>query len=92
MSVKEPDAFITPNNLYWPAVVVESGWSESRAHLEQDADLWLRGSQGQVRGAIIIKWTKVPHTKTARGDLKVLHLGDNEIRTSQSEVCIYCYI
>ncbi|KAL2821293.1 hypothetical protein BDW59DRAFT_181288 [Aspergillus cavernicola] len=57
---KEPDASFEPRrpppgrSEEWPAVVIESGYSESTAHLRAMADLWISKSGGDVKVAIII--------------------------------------
>ncbi|KAG0134807.1 hypothetical protein HOY82DRAFT_474859, partial [Tuber indicum] len=52
-SGKTPDLAYTPiiNGIRreFPTVVLESGWSESRAQLVRDARVWLEGSAGAVK-------------------------------------------
>jgi hypothetical protein len=85
-SRKEPDYFIIPRGLTLPTVVVESGWSETRAQLERDRDLWLQGGQATVQLVFILKWTKNA-TQQVSGDVKVYDrcpLGN--VQLLQSEV------
>jgi|SRR5271156_1743387 len=57
-SRKEPHQCIRPNGLAMPTVVIESGWWESRPHL-QDMKLWLQGGRGTVQLVFLFKWSKV---------------------------------
>lgn len=38
----------------WPSVVVESGWSESKAKLARDASWWLTSGAGEVKNAVTL--------------------------------------
>ncbi|KAG0641947.1 hypothetical protein HOY80DRAFT_952926 [Tuber brumale] len=40
----------------FPSLVLESGWSEPAGQLHRDATLWQRGSVGQVRVVILVKF------------------------------------
>ncbi|PWY89244.1 hypothetical protein BO70DRAFT_426879 [Aspergillus heteromorphus CBS 117.55] len=57
---KEPDASFRPvhrppgRDQKWPSVVIESGWSESDARLEVDANLWIGRSEGLVQVVIAV--------------------------------------
>lgn len=57
---KKPDQQFAPRHLpagrsdEWPAMVMESGFSESEAQLDGDAKWWMKESKGQVRMAIAI--------------------------------------
>ncbi|CAG8941198.1 unnamed protein product [Penicillium salamii] len=56
-SIKEPDVLIDPfDDLDLPSVVIECGWSESADELEADAEMLLRGSAGQTRVAVLVKF------------------------------------
>jgi hypothetical protein len=62
---KEGDQVFSPaqrwpssNGLSWPTVVIETGVSESRPKLVQDARWWFGSSNGQVRIVILISATK----------------------------------
>ena len=73
-SLKEPDLCIRPVGMALPTIVLESGWSESRAQLYRDRDLWLHGGAGLVQLVIVIKWTKdaVKRVEGVREHLTVL--------------------
>ncbi|KAK2814022.1 hypothetical protein FQN50_000426 [Emmonsiellopsis sp. PD_5] len=55
---KQPDAQYIPRfppqgrSRQWPTIVVETGFSESRPRLDEDAKFWLRESHGDVKIAI----------------------------------------
>ncbi|KAK2798931.1 hypothetical protein FQN50_008662 [Emmonsiellopsis sp. PD_5] len=84
-SRKEPDFCTYPNTLRFPTIVIESGWSESRPTLEQDADLWLKGGQGRLELAIILKWTKIT-AQEVKGDVTVYDLdAGGNVRKLQNE-------
>ncbi|KAE8154410.1 hypothetical protein BDV25DRAFT_135844 [Aspergillus avenaceus] len=55
-SVKQPDHFLRVDTDPGPRIVVESGWSESFSHLQQDKDLWLQGSLSVVL-VILLRWS-----------------------------------
>ncbi|KAJ6189758.1 hypothetical protein N7519_004666 [Penicillium mononematosum] len=62
---KEGDQVFSPaqrwpsgNGLSWPTVVIETGFSESRPKLVQDARWWFGSSNGQVQIVILISITK----------------------------------
>ncbi|PGH27937.1 hypothetical protein AJ80_00191 [Polytolypa hystricis UAMH7299] len=59
-SEKQPDMSIVPDGQHLPSVVVESGWSESFAKLHRNMRLWLVGGAGEVKLALLLKWTKTP--------------------------------
>ncbi|KAL1847161.1 hypothetical protein Plec18170_008725 [Paecilomyces lecythidis] len=83
-SRKEPDAHIIPLSLDMPTVVVESGWSESRAQLHRDRDLWLIG--GRVNVVIVIKWVKNSSNEVA-GDIGVFDVdSQGAVRCLQQQV------
>ncbi|GAD96220.1 predicted protein [Paecilomyces variotii No. 5] len=83
-SRKEPDAHIIPLSLDMPTVVVESGWSESRAQLHRDRDLWLIG--GRVNVVIVIKWVKNCSNEVA-GDIGVFDVdSQGAVRCIQQQV------
>ncbi|KAJ9249265.1 hypothetical protein DTO027B5_8240 [Paecilomyces variotii] len=83
-SRKEPDAHIIPLSLDMPTVVVESGWSESRAQLQRDRDLWLIG--GRVNVVIVIKWVKNSSNEVA-GDIAVFDLdSQGAVRCLQQQI------
>ncbi|KAJ9216105.1 hypothetical protein DTO166G4_2349 [Paecilomyces variotii] len=83
-SRKEPDAHIIPLSLDMPTVVVESGWSESRAQLQRDRDLWLIG--GRVNVMIVIKWVKSSSNEVA-GDIAVFDLdSQGAVRCLQQQI------
>lgn len=86
-SRKEPDAHIIPLSLDMPTVVVESGWSESRAQLHRDRDLWLIG--GRVNVVIVIKWVENSSNEVA-GDIAVFDLdSQGAVRCLQQQVTIF---
>jgi hypothetical protein len=86
-SRKEPDQCITPAGMYLPTIVVESGWSESRANLHRDRDLWLYGGYGSVQLILIIKWNKNVTYRTVRGDIEVFELdAQGNVHSLQTEV------
>ena len=69
-----------------PTLVVESGWSESRAHLREDRNLWLIGGAGSVQVVLVMKWTKNA-AKEVKGDIGVFDLDPfGNVRTLQQEV------
>lgn len=55
---KRPDTSYQPVDLpagrsdQWPSLVIEAGWSETRARLERDARWWICASNGDVKGVI----------------------------------------
>ncbi|OKL59168.1 hypothetical protein UA08_05807 [Talaromyces atroroseus] len=55
---KRPDTSYQPVYLpsgrsdKWPSLVIEAGWSETRAKLEHDARWWIGASKGDVKGVI----------------------------------------
>jgi hypothetical protein len=57
---KVPDASWVPRwhgadlNRYWPSMVVEVAFTETRAHLEDDIRFWLKESKGDVKVAVSI--------------------------------------
>lgn len=51
-------------------IPLEAGWSETRPRLYADRDLWLRGTSGQMRLVLLVKWTKHARTDTVTGDLE----------------------
>ncbi|KAB8277358.1 hypothetical protein BDV30DRAFT_205038 [Aspergillus minisclerotigenes] len=62
---KEPAACYRPRTLppertrkWWPTLVVESGWYESLAHLQMDANIWIGRSEANVKVVILISMTK----------------------------------
>ncbi|KAG0136444.1 hypothetical protein HOY82DRAFT_549888, partial [Tuber indicum] len=63
-SKKEGDLTFVPRvgpgwiDAEFPAVVLESGWSEAADQLSRDAALWLRGSGGQVHVVVQVKFFK----------------------------------
>ncbi|KAL1967341.1 hypothetical protein VTN77DRAFT_3387 [Rasamsonia byssochlamydoides] len=57
-SRKEPDLYILPYGQTLPSLVGEAGWSESRAQLQRDMELWLRGGAGVVNLVFLSTWTK----------------------------------
>lgn len=42
----------------WPTILVEAGWSDSKAKLKQDVLFWLHESEPQVKVALTIKVTR----------------------------------
>lgn len=88
-SRKEPDAHIIPLTLDMPTVVVESGWSESRAQLHRDRNLWLIGGRGVVNVVIVIKWVK-NRSNQVKGDIELFDLDpQGAVRSLQQEVTIF---
>lgn len=88
-SRKEPDAHIIPLTLDMPTVVVESGWSESRAQLHRDRDLWLIGGRGVVNVVIVIKWVR-NSSNQVKGDIELFDLDpQGAVRSLQQEVTIF---
>ena len=70
-----------------PTIVVESGWSKSRADLHRDRDLWLYRGCGSIQLVPIIKWSKNVTYWTVRGDIEVLELdGQGNVHSLQTEV------
>jgi hypothetical protein len=61
---KAPDGLIdvVPHggDVYWPAMVLEVGYSETTAQLQRDARNWLLGTLGSVKSVLLIK-LKRPH-------------------------------
>lgn len=86
---KEPDQSYQPKTLppgrsdYWPTVVIEAGYSESRSKLSADARWWLAESAGDVKTALTIavhqtrreitveKWELIERPTRQDGDKKV---------------------
>lgn len=92
LSKKQPDLAIQPDDQRLPAVVIESGWSESRHSLEKDRDLWLHGGVGIVQIVIIVEWTKIDGL-WVKSDIQVFDLDERgELRLLQEEVgyLLYC--
>ena len=58
-STKTPDLCYSPRidgvPTVFPTIVLESGWSESQTHLENDCKLWLEGSAGAVKVVLLYK-------------------------------------
>jgi len=85
-SLKEPDQCVIPAGMSLPTLVVERGWSESRAHLHHDRDLWLIGGAGSVQVVLVIKWAKNA-AKQVKGDIEVFDLDPfGNVQTLQREV------
>ncbi|PUU72185.1 acetyl-CoA carboxylase [Tuber borchii] len=57
-SSKLPDAFAMLKTTEFPAIVCESGFSESWDNLMQDARLWLLGTEGQTKIVVILSFTE----------------------------------
>ncbi|PUU78638.1 hypothetical protein B9Z19DRAFT_1126390 [Tuber borchii] len=62
---KEGDLTIVPHlppdwteEAKYPSVILECGWTESAEHLKQDATLWQKGTGGNVRVVIQVKFYK----------------------------------
>ncbi|PUU73916.1 hypothetical protein B9Z19DRAFT_1094052 [Tuber borchii] len=55
-SSKLPDAFVTLKTTRFPAIVCESGFSESWDNLKEDARLWLLGTEGKTKIVIILSF------------------------------------
>ena len=85
-SRKEPDAHVKPISLSMPTVIVETGWSESRAQLYRDRDLWLLGGRNAVNIVIILCWTNNSRHHVV-GDIEVFDLDfQGNIHSLQHEV------
>lgn len=52
--MKVPDTYLLVIGDDFPAVVCETGWSESMENLRADAELWLVGSGGQTRVVVVV--------------------------------------
>ncbi|KAG0134922.1 hypothetical protein HOY82DRAFT_634538 [Tuber indicum] len=57
-SSKLPDAFATLKTTRFPAIVCESGFSESWDNLMDDARLWLLGTEGQTKIVVVLSFTE----------------------------------
>ncbi|KAG0136173.1 hypothetical protein HOY82DRAFT_625775 [Tuber indicum] len=57
-SKKIPDAYIMLPDADSPTVICETGWSEKRAALMDDARLWILHADGQTRLVIIVVFTE----------------------------------
>lgn len=66
----EPDQSIGINDLYFPTVVVEAGWSERHHQLIANKDLWLKGGASHVNVVFITKYSKT-HDSCVEGHLEV---------------------
>lgn len=61
---------------------MESGWSTTEQSssslllnlLQDDMDLWLIGSQGQVKAAIILNWQLIKNTNKVQGSVELYTL------------------
>lgn len=59
--IKRADQSFKPKDLpegrseFWPALVIETGWSESKQKLQDDASWFLRESAGDVKVAVTIE-------------------------------------
>ena len=53
-----------------PTLVVESGWSESRADLHRDRNVWLTGAATTTEVVLILKWSRST-SKKVNGDIEV---------------------
>lgn len=85
-SRKEPDLGVQIDNLTYPTLVMETGWSESLTRLRADMNLWLVGSS-DTNVVIILKWRRVANTVQVKGDLEVYRRDRNGIPfLQQSEV------
>lgn len=67
---KEPDACVLPEGMPKPTLVVESGWSESRADLHRDRNVWLTGAATTTEVVLILKWSRST-SKKMKGDIEV---------------------
>lgn len=56
--------------LPFPTIVVESGWTESCARLNNDKDLWLIGGRPHVQLVFLIKWAKLSGGRV-KGDIEI---------------------
>jgi Uma2 family endonuclease len=90
---KAPDASWVPRwhgadrNRYWPSMVVEVVFTETRTHLETDMRFWLKESKGDVKVAVSIsvqprkpgrvvleQWSFTPSTQETRSKQGVLRV------------------
>ncbi|EER40036.1 conserved hypothetical protein [Histoplasma capsulatum H143] len=69
-SAKQPDSCFLPDMLPFPTIVVESGWTESCAQLNNDKDLWLIGGRPHVQLVFLIKWAKLSGGRV-KGDIEI---------------------
>ncbi|KAG5295599.1 hypothetical protein I7I50_08399 [Histoplasma capsulatum G186AR] len=69
-SAKQPDSCFLPDMLPFPTIVVESGWTESCARLNNDKDLWLIGGRPHVQLVFLIKWAKLSGGRV-KGDIEI---------------------
>jgi hypothetical protein len=53
---------IRPRQADWPAIVLESGWSESLTRLRQDAHIWLKNSRGDVKIVLLFSIGRTART------------------------------
>ncbi|CAG8909513.1 unnamed protein product [Penicillium egyptiacum] len=56
-------------DLKWPTILVEVGWSESRAKLREDVLFWLRESTQQVKVALTIEVTRTGNITVEQWEL-----------------------
>ena len=47
----------------FPSIVLETGWAEPAEKLAQDARLWQKGSEGEVRVVLQVKFYKRAHNR-----------------------------
>lgn len=88
-STKEPDVLVWPEDgLDMPSIVIECGWSEPAAELETDAEISLRGSAGQTKVAIFVKFRLDKANRTVYGEASVWELDSTDkLVRRQTEVC-----
>jgi hypothetical protein len=74
------------NNM--PNVVFESTWSADRERMQQDVNMWLKGSSGTVKLVIVFEWEDLPGRRV-QVDIRVYNLdAAGDVNHLQSEVCI----
>ncbi|KAJ9195159.1 hypothetical protein DTO164E3_6920 [Paecilomyces variotii] len=88
-SRKEPDLLLRPDARPMPSLVMESGWSESLPRLQNNMNLWLIGSQGQVKATIILNGKLVANTNTVRGGVELYTLDRNRMPHLQQNIIVF---
>lgn len=68
-----PDVYVSADELHYPTIVVESGFSESYRNLLRDKDVWLMGAAPHVNVVLLLSWSKVK--KGMKATLEVFRKG-----------------